>query len=1198
MATPTPYLDAIQTVPGDTPGEKFKWIADFVKQQLSVSNNLEDVVEFEKIPKPLVPLIQIQAAIMLNKKDPKNQSTYEAIAEALKSEDELVVNKALKASNFFNGTNESITNSEYFFENIFPYVSLNTRTRIIKTLALHLSSRNSHLAETFFLSVDSFYGLEHALPLLLACGEIFAYNMILEKGMVLSRKMVKLFFRKNPDFVVRYLRLSRPTDYPSARKIPPVNIHDVTDFLAALVKVRLESFAELYEMHEKNPPEILLSNKSVNVFLKNGKQYLERNPKLYIKILPLKNISNNYMEIIFPKLLPDDITDFNTDDMLDYLRYYRQDQKRDLFLRTYQQAYNSSILNNPGKVTANLLEILHPKERIKQAKFKLCAEIGKYKTNENTVTWECYLATADSLTIFKAEICKTSEMEHRTRLACRMIYSCKINNDDLALIEVLTYLKDKHCNEQSWFLHEVFKTLLKLYNLPKMGEDYWTILINMIECAHVKKNLLALNDVGVKMIEAAIHHKINQNQPFHKLIDMLIDLKTMKCRGYWNILQNYHNYERMCLEECLKAVSQKYNSDQAPWKENRVEILSDLCSSIYYYNQVHVNKTSRIKRMTIKNYPWLLEAIEEILSTIRQSDIYAVAYLQNTFMKHEMDLYERFWPRTKKIVEIEISEALKLLKRNPQDILDHWKEYLNACKDNWKKRHTKHFIKAIRWYKEIPIKFAEQCVQDLTEKKDEICLVILSILVYGDTFTKIIEPLVPTNKTLNTHQTNAKTSYSFIEHLVYGIKLANPPVPLTILNRLFQGDYLQLALTALVNVSRRTNVMDVIPFARMLSSQKSAVRKHGMRLMRVMASRNHLLNFLRTQWKIEENQSFREVIFFIIVKLFQKEPEHPTWLLLSRMMSTLTLQDEKACLMVLSTIKLLPDNYVDDFVKQVLSMIDMLEKLGLHKDKVAHYTSIMLSSIDVGICNLLTENFIKLLIEKYLFHQNQSLSRSLNEFAVNVMLLPEENKFEDRLKIFSNFLRAAIVRGCSLPATKNIHFLSTNISLRRLVDTVTHTALRSENKVRLIDEILSVFMSTLHPLLDPTSYLILTFSKAQLVACTPQRFGSDVSDKLLDFIKIFSPHFLFFISDVLRNMPLLDSFRYYSKIDIDLGIIEGLMTTSTIPSVLVAAQLMHSLNTNEQQQRRDRLLIHLMECKLPAVRALVCEIINKRNLES
>lgn len=1193
MATPTPYLHAIQTVPGDTPGEKFRWIAKFIQQRLSVSNDLEDL-ESEKIPKPLAPLIQVHAAILLNKADPKNQSTYEAIAEALKSEDELVVNKALKAKNFFNGTNETITNNKYFFENLFPYVSLNTRARIIKTLALRLAPRNSTLAEKFFLSIDSFYGLEQALPLLLACSESFVYNTIIEKRIALSRRMVKLFFRRNPDFVVRYLRLSKPATNSCARKLPSVNIHDFTDILATLVKIQLDSFAEIFEMHEEKPPMIFLSNKGVEAFLKNGREYLERKTKLYIEILPLKSISNCYMEVIFPKLFPDNIRDVDTDNMLKYLKYYRQDRKVDLFLRSYQKVYNKDILNDPEKITANLLEILRPEERIKQAKIKLNSKTAALKKSENIVTWECFLGTKESLPLFGEEMSKATEMEHRARIACKMIHSCKINNDNSALLKVLMCFNSRHYNERPWFLYEVFNSLLKLYDLPQMGTDYWKILINMMERAYVKKDLFALNNVGVRMIEAAIHYKIRQNEPFPELIDMLVDIKTTKCRGYWNILQKNYNFERMCLEDCLNVFSQKYNSDQASWREDSIGILFDICSSIYYFNEVHVNKNTHIERMTVKNYPWLLQAIEEILPTTTQNDIYIVANLQNIFMTYEMDLYQRFWPRTKKVVEIKVSEALKILKRNPQDILDHWKEYLKVCKDNWNKGYAKHFIKAIRWYKEIPIKFAEQCLQDLTEEKEEICLSILSTLVYGKTFSKIIEPLIPTNRTLDIHQRDAKINYNLIQHLVSSIKFANPPVPLTLLNRLCQGDYLPVALTALTNVCRRTNIMDVVSFAKMLSNQRAAVRKHGIRLMRIVTSRDQLLNFFRAQWKSEENQSIREVMFIIIIKLFQKEPGVSTWLLFSHMISTLTLQDEKCCHLILSMINSVPDQYVVDFIKQTLNMIDTFERLGLHKDSVAEYTSIMLSYIDEPICNLLPESFIKNLIQRYLFHQNPNVSKSLNEFVVTVLLLPAEGEFDNRLKIFSSLFRETVVRGWNIPNSKNPSFIPTNNALRRFIDVITHTVSYSSKKLRLIDEILSMFITSLHPLLDPTSYLLLTFSKVQVISRTPVEFGFNVSQRLNDLIKIFSPYFVFFMTDILRNMPLSNTFKYYNKIDIDLGIIEGLLEVCTATSALMAVQLLHSIRSNEQQERRDRVLVTLMKCKLPAVKAMACEIINER----
>ena len=50
-----------------------------------------------------------------------------------------------------------------------------------------------------------------------------------------------------------------------------------------------------------------------------------------------------------------------------------------------------------------------------------------------------------------------------------------------------------------------------------------------------------------------------------------------------------------------------------------------------------------------------------------------------------------------------------------------------------------------------------------------------------------------------------------------------------------------------------------------------------------------------------------------------------------------------------------------------------------------------------------------------------------------------------------------------------------NNALRKFIDVITHAVSYSDKKLPLIDEILSVFMDTLNPLLDPTSYLILIF---------------------------------------------------------------------------------------------------------------------------
>ncbi|XP_017795532.1 PREDICTED: uncharacterized protein LOC108576967 [Habropoda laboriosa] len=1194
MVLQTPYLDAIQAVPGATLSEKFRWLAGFIKQRISECNSLEDVVESEKIPRHLAPLVQVQAAMMMNKKNRADQSTYGAIAEALKSKDEIVVTKALQARSFFDGSNKAITNVQYFFENLFPYVSLNTRTRIIKNLSIHLAPKNSDLAKEFFVAVASCYGIEQALPLLLACNETFAYDTVVKRRIILSRKLVKQIFRKNPDFVVRYLRLSKPNTDPYVRNLHKVDIYDYRDFLAALVKKRTDSFVELYEMHKKQPPSMTLSSKCAEAFLKNGREHLQRNPKLYIKILPLKLISSSRMESIFVKLFPKDAKSFDTNEMLNYLKYYPQDKKVDFFLKSYQEVYGTSILDDKNKITLNLMGILPVEERVRQARIKLESSPDLFVGLDYHLCWYCYLPIEESMPRLKDDMAKTTEMEYRSVIACKMIFTCKVNNDDQALLEVLTYFKNRHKNEQIWFLMKVFETLLKHYDLPQLGREYWEILTEMIVRAHVKQDLYG-NSNGLRMVENAIHHNILQNQPIDRMIDILVDINSRRSTNYWNILVEHPKYERLCLESCLNVVSQKYKSDKSPWKEDRMGILYDLCSSIYYFNDIHVSKTSRVERMSIKNYPWLIHAVGEIASSTEPKNAHIVGKLQQLLKIHESDLYERFWFTEKKIANVETGEALKLLRRNPEDILSHWTEYLKACQDTWSRGHTKRFVKATRWYNDLPMKFVGQCLQDLTQKKNARSVDILAMLLHGETFTKIIEPLIPNDKTIDIHNEEAQSNYDLILSIIYGMKVANPPVPLTLIGKLCEGDYLSVALAALINVCRRTNVMDVVVFARTLANQRVSVRKHGIRLMHMVAARDQLYNFLHTQWKSEQNHSIREILFKMVIQLFKNDPVPTTWSLIVQVISSLTLKDEVSFTGVSSMVNVVPDEYVVEFEKLVLSTIDKFQAEGISQWRCVIHTRTMLSNIDAAVCNLLPDDFIKELITRFLFHQEIEVSRSASVFVITGLLLPTRDNFDERMKIFSSAFTEAVKTGWNVPHPQRPRFYPVNHTVHEFMSQVVRTVSSSlsEAELPLIDGMLSTFLSLLSPQMDAMSYLLLVYTREMLFSKTPKEFGTRIGGKLPELVNIFSSLFIFYMADNLRYILSLNTFKDYTKNDVFLSVTEGLMEVETIEAALIGVQMLRLCISKDNAEKYDKLVTTFSKHDHPVIKSIVCDIINR-----
>ncbi|XP_076244170.1 uncharacterized protein LOC143185233 [Calliopsis andreniformis] len=1195
MEIDTSYLDAIQAIPGSTPSEKYKWIGKLIKERISVCSRLEDVVETNEIPRALAPLIQVQAARALNKKDPKDQSTYSAIAEALKSDDAMVVHRALHVNSFFDGRNPAITNVQYFFENLFPYVSLKTRTLIIKTLAIHLKP---DLAAEFFNAVASTFGLEQALPLLPACDESFMYNTIIERRIVLSKKFVKTLFRKNPDFVVRYLRLSKPVPN-SIRNLHKVDIYDLSEFLAMLIKKRLEAFVELYEMHEKLPPGMKLSNKCAEALLKKGWDYFQRKPQLYINLVPLKMINATRMETIFPKLFPEEVSMFKTDTALNYLKYYPQDKKLDLLLKSYSEVYGRNLLDNSNNVTVTLLRMLPTEERIRQVQIKLRtgwrAAIMNY-----AYTGRCYLPVKETIPEIKEEIAKTSEMESRAALLCQMLYCCRVNNDDQALLEILTYLRDRHKNEQPWFLMKVFMCLLELYDLPQLSESHWTVLTDIIVRVYVKNELAAVGgETCSKILEAGIHYKLIHDQPIDQFISFLVDLKSMRISGYWNILNKYPEYERKCLEACLALASQKCNSDKSPWQEEKSGILHDLVASIYRFNMKHVNRNTRIERMSLKDYPWLLKEIETMISKNNHHDAYVIEDFQRTLKKHEKDLFERLFPETQNsIYFIETGEALVLLKKTPENVMTNWRAYLKACQLNWNHGDTKRFVKALRWYEEIPVKFVQQCLQDLAQEKKGVCLQILALLIHGRALAKIVEPLIPSTKTIDIHEEEARATYDLTYNIIAAAKLANPPISLQLIGKFCEGDYLSTALIALISVCNRTPLMDVVSFAKTLTTQRVSVRKHGIRILHMVAPRDQLYDFLLAQWKSEDHHSIREILLSKARELFCTEPGPATWSLLSQMISTLTTKDESGLTDLVLVISCTPDEYIVDYIKLLLETIDRLAETGLVIEKVNNFVGPLLSTIDGAICNILPREFTEALLRRFLFHPEPRIAVSAGIFVRGAYLLPAEDKLDSRLQVFTNVFVDVVKNGWNVSHPKKSRYYPVNYMVHIFIEDIVRAILKGDkSEAKLIDGILKMFLTVLTPQMDPTSYLLLTFGKEQMSVTTPKEFGVKVGQKMAELTNTFSLQFVIFMSQIMVGLLGTEKFRRYDLEVTKMDVMEGLLEVGSIEAVLMALNLLTKTVKHEYVDRYDKLLMKFAEYDHPAIKSFLCDLVNRRTFE-
>jgi len=96
----------------------------------------------------------------------------------------------------------------------------------------------------------------------------------------------------------------------------------------------------------------------------------------------------------------------------------------------------------------------------------------------------------------------------------------------------------------------------------------------------------------------------------------------------------------------------------------------------------------------------------------------------------------------------------------------------------------------MRWYKDLPVKFAECCMDYAYKKrKDRISsgMGILDNLLHGDAVTKLIDPFIPTETKIDTSHPNAKDNYEIVKNLSLSMRLSNPPVHLDLIIRLCKG---------------------------------------------------------------------------------------------------------------------------------------------------------------------------------------------------------------------------------------------------------------------------------------------------------------------------------------------------------------------------------------------------------------------------
>ncbi|XP_075222320.1 uncharacterized protein LOC142324946 isoform X3 [Lycorma delicatula] len=1156
-------LQAIQDIPGDTKAKKLKYICE-------KGNEIADKgTGWESVPESVHYLVNVEVS--------KRLKESEHIIKLLNCEDAYLVKRVLYIDNLFSDKCNLLRSFDYFYQEILSNVSVETRNRVIKKVADDLMGRDPKLAEEFFIGMTRTYGVKSALKILLSCSEDFIYDQIMKYKIILYVDLVKELYIKHPSIAIKYLKLSIYNENNVRRKLHDVRIENYVNFLPYLIKDHFEEFFELYNS-SNSCKSIRLSKKKTKFFLKKGLALLKEEPNNYLQILNLELVTKRLraedFHVVIAGMFPDEIKDYKVDDIFNLLRYYSSSKKVPLIRSIFNEIYGDDLYNFPEKVSADMLLVLPTDDRIRLARLKL--EQDPEPPADFKTSWRCYLSAEEAIPLLRKEISESSSDEDRLKLLKEMIYVCKVNDNKAALLKVLNYFVQRHKNEAEPILSSILRNLHSEYELYKLDKEHWKVLDDFVKRLHVKNYFSCINCI----LEDGFYYKLQHELPIDEYITLCLQMNLKSnCWRNWNYLESYPNYEKLCLEKFLNMIGVIYPDHDDIWKkQSKVYILDSLISSIGYFNTRNKHNEN-ISSIDIKEHPWIMKNIECLLKD-ENSD---VSYLKLTLKSVDIELYNTWFKDDNcepEYLDIRSIKIINILKTDYIKILRDWEHYLSASLNFIWSKQAQNFVRSIRWYKDIPINFAERLLKILDETKTSKASTMLGFLLDGPLFEKIIDPLIPFEPSIDTEKDDMKNEYEIVCNCLQGILKCSPPVSFNILKRLCTSDYLLQLIKVLYAVAQKTSVREVIRFVEYLVNQCVSVKKHGIYLMCLTVSLEQKCNFLFNAWKSESHKSISNILLLKIRHSFIDTPNDQTWNIIQVCFQDQMVVEEKV-LRRLAILDGIPDEYVVPYIKAAITSFEQL-KIEKKQSLPKHLIMCIFNRLKEPFKEILPVDFQQELIKRYFFNArlDSDIARINSEFIFKVYLT--DSSEGSRLSFFSQYLINFIKASCNESDSKKLIFSPA----RELISELIKLYLREIGSGYRYPQLTKVFKEALGQILLPhecsDDFLRLTWTEIFEDTEVIKDFTLMVAERLDFLISLFGKEFTLIIALSLNEFLHL----CYTKDNL-FDFIDGITEIKAVSTFTVATVLFLKNSSCFSSSTEYLIVKKLGQLCIPTVQAVI-----------
>ncbi|XP_038217903.1 uncharacterized protein LOC119836594 [Zerene cesonia] len=820
-------------------------------------NDIKDLEEKSDIDK----LYKIDVAL--------RNKNIDYIVEVLKCGDSLYVSRALKCDWLYNYEYAYIINPDCLQKEIFPHMSPKIKTKMIKTIAVHI--KNETRAAAFYEYLRSLKINKLAFKFLLSTSEAFKLNALRN-----NLNYIGDFLEHLPHLIGNSLTLAKAY-------ISELNSSYKKEFalirLSYLFNIDNNQYLDLFENNSETKISEKFGGKISKSIMTKHKERVLRSPLLYVpkikKYMLLRHSTTEDAKIYITAFFPKTLHEFWQYNFYNEFKYiFDLIPKTEVFI-FFKSTFVSNFGNQPFEMDVRFYRhkyynILSVEEREKWARQHI--ERGEELLGSNNdYIW--YIVNFDeALKGIKQYVLVATNHKDRDNMVSILIESSRNQRD---LENLFDYYYKRFVNESDNSKDEFLSKIVEKKNVLEFDDACWKAFNKILHSVGVyihgsfcnrtfKLVSLIYNIIHGKEIHSAILHYIDSYNV------MYWDLEPM-CKRL-NKEESYRVYKFLLDYFCMKF--EAVNNDNIDFiKQEKVKFATKLIDLLPFFNRTNVDLPLNVLSF--------IEANIQEFPSFRPLHSHA--------------------ERKEKLTEVIL---LRMLKKDKNLVSNKVSEIKESMNDN--------VLRLKRLMSKIRIYFSDDLANDFVNLftdciENNMChnnysksMFISSTAVFG-MFQLAIEA-TKLNFLNKYAPKEGKIAHDEIDSNVLLIQeqicrfacYSRPPVPLESITQYIKGDYIHFCLPMLnmylVGLPSSTS----IKLTEFLLNNPVSIQKHGIRLAFHVYSTDHLKTLIPQIWQRTKNVSLRVVIYKGLVKKIANSLE--------------TSQDELIDILILITSRLIEDD--------------------------------------------------------------------------------------------------------------------------------------------------------------------------------------------------------------------------------------------------------------------------------------------------